>query len=69
MYSNKLIHHIISNDTVLSYSNIKVGGNNVPINFLDKIGDPLYEGYISLQSEGHPVEFKNIKIKNIKSIF
>lgn len=69
VYSNRLVHHVIDNDTVLSYSNLKVGGNKVPKNFLDKIGNPLSEGYISLQSEGHPVEFRNIKIKKIKSIF
>ncbi len=34
-------------------------------NFLDKIGMPLNEGYISLQSEGHPVSFRNIKIKKL----
>ncbi len=65
VYSNRLVHHVIDNDTVLSYSNLKVGGNKVPINFLDKIGNPLSEGYISLQSEGHPVEFRNIKIKEL----
>ncbi|MBT4324978.1 MAG: DUF1080 domain-containing protein, partial [Cryomorphaceae bacterium] len=32
-------------------------------NFTDKIDQPLKEGYISLQSEGHPIEFRNIKIK------
>lgn len=69
VYSNRLVHHVIDNDTVLSYSNLKIGGNKVPKNFLDKIGNPLSEGYISLQSEGHPVEFRNIKIKKIKSIF
>ena len=32
---------------------------------IDKIGIPLTEGYISLQSEGHPVSFRNIKIKKL----
>ena len=63
--SNKIVYHVIDNDTVLSYSNLRVGGDKVPSNFLNKIGDPLTEGYISLQSEGHPVEFRNIKIKNL----
>ena len=63
--SNKIIHHVIENDTVISYSNLRVGGDKVPANYLDKIGDPLTDGYISLQSEGHPVEFRNIKIKNL----
>jgi hypothetical protein len=28
--SNQLIKHIVENDTVLTYSNIRVGGNKVP---------------------------------------
>jgi hypothetical protein len=31
--------------------------------YKDKIGTPLKEGYIALQSESHPIEFKNIMIK------
>ena len=63
VYSDSLVHHVIDNDTVLTYTNIRVGGDNVPSNYINKIGNPLKEGYISLQSEGHPVEFRNIKIK------
>ena len=63
VYSDSLIHHVIDNDTVLTYTNIRVGGDEVPSNYINKIGNPLKEGYISLQSEGHPVEFRNIKIK------
>tara|TARA_B110000444_G_scaffold84614_1_gene79954 strand:+ start:3873 stop:4685 length:813 start_codon:yes stop_codon:yes gene_type:complete len=68
VYSNLLVKHIVEGDTVLSYSNIKIGGNKVPSNYLSKVGEPLKEGYISLQSEGHPVEFRNIKIKELNSI-
>ena len=63
VYSDSLVHHVIDNDTVLTYTNIRVGGDNVPSNYINKIDNPLKEGYISLQSEGHPVEFRNIKIK------
>ena len=63
--SNQLIKHIVENDTVLTYSNIRVGGNKVPKNYLKNIGSPLKDGYISLQSEGHPVEFREIKIKEL----
>jgi hypothetical protein len=28
----------------------------------EKAGEPLKNGYISLQSESHPVEFKNIML-------
>ena len=46
-------------------SNIKIGGGYLSDNFTDRIGEPLKEGYISLQSEGHPIEFKNIRIREL----
>ena len=64
--SNKIIKHIVEGDTVLTYTNIKIGGDRVPSNYIAKIGESLGEGYISLQSEGHPVEFRNIKVKEIR---
>ena len=63
VYSDSIVHHIINKDTVMSYSNIKIGGEYLSDNFTDKVGEPLKEGFISLQSEGHPIEFKNIRIK------
>ena len=51
---------------MLTYTNIKIGGDRVPSNYIAKIGESLGEGYISLQSEGHPVEFRNIKVKEIR---
>lgn len=61
--SNNIVHHIVENDTVISYSNLRVGGDKIPENYLTRLSEPLTDGYISLQSEGHPVEFRNIKIK------
>ncbi len=63
VYSDSIIHHIIDLDTVLSYSNIIIGGEYTPQNLKNKIGKNLKKGFISLQSEGHPIQFKNIKIK------
>ena len=65
VYSDSIVHHVIARDTVMTYSNIKIGGEYLSDNFLDKVGEPLKEGYISLQSEGHPVEFRNIMIKEL----
>ena len=53
----------------MSYSNIRYGGTYLSENFIDKVGDPLKEGYISLQSEGHPIEFKNIRIKELDQYY
>src|SRR5690606_28249014 len=64
---DSLIKHIINGDTVLQYSKPQIGGGVV--NRYDPIvkedGKLLKEGYIALQSEGQPVEFRNIKLKNL----
>ena len=65
VYSDSIVHHVIDRDTVMTYSNIKIGGEYLSDNFKDRIGEPLKEGYISLQSEGHPIEFKNIRLKEL----
>ena len=59
------ITHYINGNAVISYKKPTIGGE-----FLDttskeiqaKDGQPLTGGYISLQSESHPIEFKNIEI-------
>ena len=64
-YADSLIHHVVESDTVLTYTNLRVGGEFIPKNYENRIGESLNKGYISLQSEGHPVEFRNIKIREI----
>ena len=62
------ITHFIDGIPVISYSNPTIGGE-----FLDatskeiqaKDGQPLLGGYISLQSESHPIEFRNIEIMEL----
>lgn len=62
---DSLITHIINGDTVLQYSKPTMGGGVV--NGFDSAiwrpGSPLTSGYIALQSEGQPVEFRNIELK------
>ena len=31
--SNNIVHHIVENDTVISYSNLRVGGDKIPENY------------------------------------
>ncbi|MFL3001121.1 MAG: DUF1080 domain-containing protein [Cytophagales bacterium] len=66
VYSDSIIHHLVEGDTVLTYANLRVGGGEIPENYLSRLDEILDEGYISLQSEGHPVEFREIKIKELK---
>ena len=65
VYSDSLIHHIVEKETVMTYTNIRIGGGYLFPRYKDKIGTPLKEGYIALQSESHPIEFKNIMIKEL----
>lgn len=61
---DSLVHHIVEGDTVLTYSKPQLGGGNVQGHdpALKKDGQPLREGYISLQSESHPVEFRRVAV-------
>jgi hypothetical protein len=65
---DSLIRHIVEGDTVLQYSKASIGGGVV--NGADpKIkvdGTPLKSGYIALQSEGQPVDFRNIEILDLE---
>ena len=65
VYSDSLIHHIVEKETVMTYTNIRIGGGYLFPRFKNKIGTPVKEGYIALQSESHPIEFKDIMIKEL----
>jgi hypothetical protein len=61
---NTRIQHIVNGDTVLTYEKPQIGGS-VVTDFDPKIkidGTPLSEGYISLQSESHPIEFRKVEL-------
>jgi len=61
---DSIIKHIINGDEVLTYNKPVLGGQ-VDFNeayWKSRDGQPLTGGFISLQSESHPVEFKDIEI-------
>ncbi len=62
-----VVRHIIDGKTVLSYEMPQVGGGSVSKYILSaKVdGKLLEEGYISLQSESHPVEFRKVELLNL----
>ncbi|ASV30249.1 hypothetical protein CJ263_08470 [Maribacter cobaltidurans] len=68
VYGDSLVRHIINGKTVLEYAKPQMGGENVKRydTNIFKPGTPLKEGYIALQSEGQPIDFRNIKIRNLK---
>jgi hypothetical protein len=63
VYSGKEIINIINGDTVLVTSEPKVGGFLLPGSYPVPEGTLLKDGYIALQAEGQPVDFRNIKLK------
>ena len=65
---DSLVTHIINGQPVLEYSNPQIGGGVAnrydPALKID--GTPLTSGHIALQSEGQPIDFRNIKIRQMK---
>lgn len=75
------ITHVIENDTVLSYEKPQIGGGFVNSElgdidwtsngvenkeyWISKEGEILESGYIALQAESHPVDFRNIRLLNL----
>jgi len=68
VYKDFLVIHKVNGKEVLRYTKPQIGGHVVKVYYpVDKIdGKLLTEGYIALQSEGQGIEFKNIKIKELK---
>ena len=64
---NEGIKHIIDGQVVLSYEKPQIGGGSVSGHdpAVKKDGMMLSEGYISLQSESHPVEFRKVELLNL----
>ena len=63
------IEHFINGEPVMNYTMPQVGGGSVSalINEWVKPDGRLLEGgYISLQSESHPIEFRNVELLNLE---
>lgn len=65
---DSLITHIINGDTVLQYSKPQIGGG-VANRYDPKIkqdGKLLTTGFIAMQSEGQPIDFRKVEILNLE---
>ena len=63
MRGSRLVRHIIDGEVILEYSDIQLDPEDpIAAPFLDDNEGWLSGGYISLQAESHPVEFRNIEI-------
>ncbi|MBL8232735.1 MAG: DUF1080 domain-containing protein [Bryobacterales bacterium] len=61
------IRHILEGQTVLAYEKPQIGGGNVNNHdsAVKQDGMLLKEGYIALQSESHPIEFRKVELLNL----
>lgn len=82
VYADSIMYHIIEGDTVLTYTNTRVGGGfTSPANnsfetahftpedaaaWRKLANTPLTEGYIAFQSESHAIDFRNIELLPLK---
>jgi hypothetical protein len=68
VWGDSLIKHIVNGDTVMTYTRPRVGGGNVnghdPAQKAD--GRMLSSGWIALQSEGHPIEFRKVELRVLR---
>lgn len=62
---DSIIHHLVDGDTVLSFTRPVIGGGDLPEGFPLEEGTPLKEGYISLQSESHPIDFRKVELLDL----
>jgi hypothetical protein len=62
------IRHIVEGETVLEYTKPQIGGGNVnPVDPAIKVdGRPLTKGYIAIQAETAPIDFRKIELLNLE---
>ncbi|WP_044199647.1 3-keto-disaccharide hydrolase [Dyadobacter tibetensis] len=79
MLGDSIAHFLIEGDTVLTFTNPKIGGGYIgksrsfkegkvagEAEWLKKNNSLLGTGYIALQAESHPIDFKNIELLELK---
>jgi hypothetical protein len=68
VHGDELVRHTIDGKTVLEYSKPQIGGGSVsnvdPAVKVD--GTPMTDGYISIQAETAPVDFRKIELVNLE---
>jgi len=63
----EVIEHFVNGESVMRYTKAQYDPHDADAKQLIKKGQlALTEGYISLQSESHPVEFRKVELKKLK---
>lgn len=65
--ADSVVHHILEGDTVLTYYKPQIGGGSVSNHdpAVKEDGKLLKSGYISLQSESHPIDFRKVELLDL----
>ena len=65
--SEKIVHYV-NGEQVMEYANVTFGGGVVSghDSAMKPDGEPISSGYISLQSESHPIQFRRVAVLNLK---
>jgi hypothetical protein len=68
VHGDELVRHIVDGETVLEYTKPQIGGGNVsPVDPAVKVdGTPLTGGYISIQAETAPIDFRKIELLDLE---
>jgi hypothetical protein len=68
VHGDELVRHIVEGQTVLEYSKPQIGGGQAsPTDPAVKVdGTPLTGGYISLQAETAPIDFRKVELLNLE---
>ena len=65
VYGDSIIHHLVNGDTVLTYSKPQVGGGSIPKGYPLPEGTNIPSGYIALQAESHPYDFRKVELLDL----
>lgn len=65
--SERMVHSV-NGEVVIEYTDMTTGGGAVSGHRpeMQPEGEPIGEGYIALQSESHPVQFRRVRLLNLK---
>jgi hypothetical protein len=68
IHGDELVRHMVEGATVLEYSKPQIGGGNVsPVDPAVKVdGTPLTGGFIALQAETAPIDFRKVELLNLE---
>jgi hypothetical protein len=68
VHGDELVRHMVEGQTVLEYSKPQIGGGSAsPTDPNVKVdGTPLTGGYISIQAETAPIDFRKIELLNLE---